>query len=237
MQNLISAQQLCRTLLDKPKPEEVAKKRRRGKLRHPWSPPPEWRATFRTQATKDTLDDVIAYAASEASWLQYSNGRRHPGTVEEMVRDALGDTFAGTVTWKPDRCTLAMHLRSVIRTRLSHERERAKHLKHVRLHLMSDARASEALAIDAAPSATGRKNRFAEQFATKLREVAAGDVPVLQLIECYGAGITQRQKVCRETGMTTTTFHNADRRLKRLVKKLPAELHAAAVAGMSRDEP
>jgi len=74
-------------------------------------------------------------------------------------------------------------------------------------------------------------------FATKLRELAADDEPVLQLIECYGAGITQRQKVCRETGMTTTTFHNADRRLKRLVKKLPAELHAAAVAGMTRDEP
>jgi hypothetical protein len=238
MKALDSAQQLCRTLFDKPKPiEQPTPKRTRKKLRQPWTPPPEWRAMFRAQATHDTIDDVTAYTGSHASWLEYETGRRRPGTVEDMVHDALADTFAGVVTWKPERCTLAMHLKSAIRTRLSHEIDRADHYKHVRMQDMSDSAATAVIALDAAPSTTGHKNRFAEEFTAKLRELAAGDEPVLQLVECYLAGIVERRKVCRSTGMTTTTFHNADRRLHRMVEKLPEELRTAALAGMSRDEP
>jgi hypothetical protein len=86
-------------------------------------------------------------------------------------------------------------------------------------------------------SASGRKNRFAEEFAAKLGELVADDEAVQTLVECYREGITERHKVCRATGMTAATFHNADRGLQRLVKKLPDELRVAALAGMSRDEP
>jgi hypothetical protein len=228
-----AAQQLCRTPYVVPK--GLAKKPKR--LRQPWTPPPEWRALFRAQATPEMIDDVVAYTASHASCVAYLNGRRTPATVFEMVQDSLGDTFAGVVTWHPDRCSLGMHLKSVIRSRLSHEFERAEHLKHVSLPDVGDRRATEAIAIDAAPSATGRKNRFAEEFTERLRALADGDEPVLQLIECYCDGITERRKVCRATGMTTTTFHNADRRLQRLVTNLPEELRMAALGAMSRDEP
>jgi hypothetical protein len=234
MKDIDSAQQLCRTQIEKR--DEPNPKARRG-LRRPWTPPPEWRETFRAQATSEAIDDVVAYTASHATWVEYKTGRRNPGTVEEMVHDSLGDTFAGVVSWDPARCSLAMHLKSVIRSRLSHELERAEQYKHLRVHEVADAAVSGAIAFDAAPSTTGRRNLCAEEFATCLRALAAGDEPVLQLIECYRDGITERRKVCRATGMTAATFHNADRRLHRLVKRLPDHVRADALAGMSRDDP
>ncbi len=227
-----SAQRLCRTPIAEAPPIATSKKR----LRQPWTPPPEWRAVFRSQATKDTIDDVVAYAGSYARSLANINGRRHPGTVEEVVHDAAGDTFRGIVKWDPARCSLAMHLKSVVRSRLGHELERADDIKHYAVENVSDRRMTDAIAIDVAPSTSGRVNRFAEEFTGQLRALAADDEAVLQLIDCYREGITERRKVCRATGMTIGTFHNADRRLKRLAKKLPEGLCAAALAAMTRDE-
>lgn len=227
-----SAQRLCRTPIDHAPP--IAKPKKRARM--PWTPPPEWRALFRAQATKDTLDDVIAYAGTYARSIAYIKGRRHPGTVEEMVHDAAGDTFRGAVKWDPARCSLAMHLKSVLRSRLGHELERTDDIKHYAIDDVATKRVDEAIAIDAAPSISGHTNRSAQEFTARLRELAAGDAPVLQLIDCYREGITERRKVCRETGMTIATFHNADRRLKRLARRLPDDLRAAAMGAMTRDE-
>ena len=129
-----------------------------------------------------------------------------------------------------------MHLESVLRSRLGHELERSDDIKHYAVDDVAAKRLDDAIAIDAAPSISGHTNRSAEEFMARLRELGAGDEPVLQLVDCYREGITERRKVCRATGMTIATFHNADRRLKRLARKLPDDLRAAALGEMTRDE-
>ena len=94
-------------------------------------PSPAWRAQFKAQATQDMMDDVYGYVARRATWIEHQQGRRTPGLIREMIQDALGDTFAGIVAWDPSRCSLALHLKSVIRSRLSHELERAEQFAHV----------------------------------------------------------------------------------------------------------
>jgi hypothetical protein len=229
-----SAQQLCRSAKDEGAPAPSRSKR---KPRAPWAPTPEWRAQFIAQATREMTDAVTAYAASVGRALvAYKNGRRNPSTVEEMVQDAAGDTFRGVVKWVPARCTLEMHLKSVIRSRVAHEYDREDDIKHYTLGHVSDRRLTGAIAIDVAPSAAGRVNRSAQAFTARLRELAAGDEPVLQLIDCFREGITERRKVCAATGMTKGTFHNADRRLKRLATSLPEDVCADALASLTRND-
>ena len=62
-----------------------------------------WRAAFKAQVTPDLFEDVTAYIAKRASWIEHQSGRRAPGLIGEMVQDALGDTYAGVVTWNPER--------------------------------------------------------------------------------------------------------------------------------------
>jgi hypothetical protein len=63
----------------------------------------EWIAAFKAQATQDMMDDVAAYVAIRATWIKAQQGAAADRVITAMVADALGDTFAGVVTWDPLR--------------------------------------------------------------------------------------------------------------------------------------
>lgn len=189
---------------------------------------PRWRATFNAQLTKAVMDDVVGYVAKRASWIEHQAGRRTPGVIREMVQDAIGDTFAGVVTWDPKRCSLAFHLKSVIRSRLAHEMERAEAYDHVSTDVLSEEALSDAMAAVASPASKPELVEYVDEFAARLRTDAGDDQHVLALIDCYCDGITERREICRDTRMTARAYHNAHRRLKRLVEHLPEHLRRVA---------
>ena len=189
---------------------------------------PRWRATFNAQLTKAVMDDVVAYLAKRANWIENQPGRRAPGLIREMVQDAIGDTFAGVVTWDPRRCSLALHLKSVIRSRLAHELERAEAYNHVSTDVLSEEALSDAMAAVAPAASKPELVEYVDEFAARLRGDAGDDRHVLALIECYCDGLTERRDVCRAMRMTARAYHNAHRRLKRLVENLPEHLRRAA---------
>jgi hypothetical protein len=189
---------------------------------------PRWRAIFNAQLTKAVMDDVVAYLAQRASWIEHQAGRRAPGLIREMVQDAIGDTFAGVVAWNPDRCSLALHLRSVIRSRLAHEMERAEAYGHVSTDVLSEEALSDAMAAAAPPASKPELLEYVDRFAAQLRTDACDDRAVLALIDCHREGLVERREICRATRMTARAYHNAHRRLKRLVERLPENLRRAA---------
>ena len=217
----ITSQQLWRTGVGTTKQEQTAVTE---------GPSPAWRAQFNAQATQDMMDDVYGYVARRATWIEHQQGRRAPGLIREMIQDAIGDTFAGIVTWDPSRCSLALHLKSVIRSRLSHEFDRAEHFEHV-----TDAAEADVHEVMAVNSATTDPifEKYAEDFEAHLRGLAADDQPVLVLIDTYLGGLTERAQICRATGMTKSVYHNAHRRLKRLADNLPEQLRSAALAAIA----
>ncbi|HEY5934494.1 MAG TPA: hypothetical protein VIU61_07665 [Kofleriaceae bacterium] len=192
-----------------------------------------WRAAFTAQCTADMMDDVTAYAAKHASWIEQRTRRRDPDLVEELVQDALADTFAGVVTWEPKRCPLALHLKTVIRSRVTHELERAETFEHHALENAAENEVSSAMAATAAPTSGPELDRYADDFDRRLRKLAAGDEGVITLIELYREGVTEKRDVCRVAKMKGAEYHNAHRRLKRLVEKLPQNLRTAAIEEMA----
>lgn len=192
-----------------------------------------WRAAFTAQCTADMMDDVTAYAAKHASWIENRTGRRDPDLVEELVQDALADTFARVVAWEPNRCPLALHLKTVIRYRVIHELERDENFHHVAIENAAEDEVSAAMAATAAPTTGAHLDRFADDFDRRLRKLAAGDEGVLTLLELYREGITEKRDVCRVAKMKAAEYHNAHRRLKRLVEKLPENLRTAAIEEMA----
>ncbi|MEJ7598477.1 MAG: hypothetical protein WKG01_11255 [Kofleriaceae bacterium] len=190
-----------------------------------------WRAAFNSQATDDMMDDVAAYAAFRARL--HWGGRRDAGYYEELGMDALGDTFAGIVTWDPARCPLALHLKSVIRSRLSHQIERDEACQHVDIDDISEEAVSTAMERTTPRTSAAELASFGTEFVARLRVVAGADEPVLRLIDLYMNGVTERRDVCRIGGMTARTYHNAHRRLKRMVENLPENLRTAAIGAMA----
>ena len=190
-----------------------------------------WRAAFKAQLTSDMMDDVTAYAAKRASWIEYQTGIRDPLLLEEMVQNAIGDTFAQVVTWEPARCPLALHLKSVIRSRCAHDLDRGDEYERTAIDTTNEAEVSDAIAIRATGGA--QIDRYVDEFTARIRVLAADDEPVLRLLELYLEGVTERRDICRSGPMSKSTYHNAFRRLSRLVEDLPQTLVAAARAAMA----
>lgn len=150
-----------------------------------------------------------------------------------MVADALGDTFAGVVAWDPLRCPLALHLKSVIRSRLCHELERAEDYPQVDIDDAPEHEVNEALVKAGNASPTKKLGRYVKEFTDRLRVAAEDDPTVLKLIELHLQDVTERRQICHMLGMRPGDYHNAFRRLKRLADKLPEELRTAAVEDLA----
>ena len=194
----------------------------------------KWIAAFKAQATAEMMDDVVAYVAKRATWIAHQQERSAKDVINDMVVEALGDTYAGVVAWDPARCPLALHLKSVIRSRLSHELERTEDYQHVEIddapeHIVHEAMAT---AGKTALVPTKRLSVYVKQFVDRLRELAEDDLPVLKLIDLSLEDITERRHICHMTGMSPSAYHNAFRRLQRLADKIPMNLRTAALASL-----
>ncbi len=191
----------------------------------------EWLAAFKAQATQDMMDDVVGYVAKRSSWLHHQHGSGTTAFINEMIVDALGDTFSSVVAWDPSRCPLALHVKSVIRSRLSHALDRAEDLEHVDVDEAPDHVVHEAMANAGKPAIvpTKKLSLYVKQFVDQLRVLAADDLPVSKLIDLHLQDITERRHICHMTGMSPSAYHNAFRRLQRLADKIPTSLRNAAV--------
>jgi hypothetical protein len=191
----------------------------------------EWIAALKAQATQEMMDDVVGYIAKRATWLQHQQERPAKDVINDMVVDALGDTYTGVVAWDPVRCPLALHLKSVIRSRFSHELERIEDFEHVELDDAPEHVVHEAMATagKSALAPTKKLSVYVKQFVDRLRELAEDDLPVLKLIDLSLQDITERRHICHMTGMTPSAYHNAFRRLQRLADKIPMNLRTAAL--------
>ena len=192
-----------------------------------------WRALYKTQCTPEMFDDVVSYTAHRASWVEHQSGRRTPGVIADLVQDAVGDTWAGIVTWDPSRCSLAFHVKTVIRSRLSHEIERAEAYHHITTVELSEEALHDAIETQQAPTISTELVNYADEFTARLVAAAGDDQEVLTLVELFRNGTTERRDVCRLGKMTATAYHNARRRLLRMVAHLPESLRRAAIDSLS----
>jgi hypothetical protein len=198
-------------------------------------PTAEFLAAFRAQAKQDMMDDVVAYIAKRATWLEHQHGNRVHDVIFEMVNDALGDTFEGRITWDPLRCPLELHLKSTIRSRLAKELERAENYEVTEIDEAPEHDVNEAIVRGGTPSttATRKVSKHVKRFTDELRLQAVDDEPVLKIIDLHLQDITDRRHICHMTGMRPADYHNAFRRLKRLADKISPELRAAARESVS----
>ncbi len=193
------------------------------------------RSAFSAQMTNDLTDEILAYAARRARWIERQTGRYDPGLPRELLDDAIGDTLMSTVTWNPTTSPLAMHLKSVIRSRISTELTRLKRFPHVSLDGASEAlerEVSEAMETERRGISPAETQTCADLVVAALRELAGDNGALEWLIDAYADGATERRDVMRVTGMTESEYHNAYRRMLRLVERLSTHLRQAAITAM-----
>jgi hypothetical protein len=179
------------------------------------------------ELTHDLLADLQRWA-SQRAYVQRSGAvvgfadLDHEADV--LVQDAIGMTALGERRWDPD-VPLYDHLCGVIRSLSSHAVERAKSRGDQSLEGADGIVEPDGAAPRAATSRRGLRRRgFVEAVRyviAPLRDMAARDVAVNQLLDAYESGCTTRREVLAVTTWSRAEYLSARRKLDRLLAKLP----------------
>jgi len=210
-----------------------------------------WNAAFHAQLTPEVMEHVMRYAQSRALWVMKRTGIDDVDLAENLHQDALTDTWLGRRSWNPENVPLMVYLRNVIKSRTS---DLVKHAKRFprdvldpterdRLELVYDAHTDDRidelearkesdgvrLLSDAPESASTPASRAAEDLLVSLYRLAEDDEHVLSILDCYRDDVIERADVMRTSGLSRTDYHNARRRLTRLIADLPQRIRDAAL--------
>jgi len=171
-------------------------------------------------------------------------GQVSSADVEDIVSSVVTDTLDRRLTWNPEKEPLEQHLLDAVRFRVRDQWERRQPHLHDQFEEGDGAdavveRAAAGAIVPAAlesPVASERDARIKavhDEVIAWLKPRVTDKPEVLRLLELYMQGITDRDEVLAEGGMNETTYHNARRRLGRLVQDMPAKLRAAALAALT----
>jgi hypothetical protein len=195
-----------------------------------------WEAAYLAQLTDALAASVGAFAKKRASWLESKTKRKDNYLWRELLQDALTDTWLGDVTWDPAKAPLDLHLKRVIRSRTSMTMKHLTRFPRVAAHaprLDLEREMSDAMEAERATGQAADLGAFIDGVVGTLYMLAAEDDDVLRILDCFSEGLVDRRDIVRATKMTTTTYHNARRRLLAIIERLPANLRDEAVHVMA----
>src|SRR5690348_5751842 len=76
-----------------------------GDGRAPFVPSEEWIEAFEAQATEDLYLRIKRYARARARLVAHAGRPIDEQYTNDLVQDAIGDTFDGVLAWDPERVT------------------------------------------------------------------------------------------------------------------------------------
>ena len=184
-------------------------------------PNKSWRAMFDEQCHDEMLRRVRRYARRVASSVAEAGGLGGEACAEELVQDCLTDTIAGLLVWDPAIATLEHHLMSRIRSRGRDERHRALQNPHWSIDVSPDEDDSSSSALDEAEQALIlSQDEAAERYASArlalMREHAASDSNVREILEAVDNGAEGKAEILVASGLSEKAYRNARLRLRRL---------------------
>lgn len=207
-------------------------------------PPEEWREKVEEQATPKMFERLHRAARTRLRTFAGPKGHVNRADVDDVVASVIKDTLDGKLTWNPEKESLEQHLLDAVRFRVRDDWERDQPHLHgpideddTAASITEQAAAGAVVPAQLESPVTNERERrikaVHEEVIAWLQPRVAEKPEVLRLLELYVQGITDRDEAIREGGMTETTYHNARRRLGRLVQDMPAKLRAAALAALT----
>lgn len=201
-------------------------------MREPTGRPEWWRAEFERQSTSDMRERL--YRAARARLRMYAGRSRHvdDADVDDIVMGVIVDTLDNLLTWDPETQTLERHMLDAIAFRVRDQaRAKARHAhelydeevhgESLPCHLIDDAYEGLDLRV------------IADQVVLDMQMRADGDPQILELMELFADGVTERAEGIRVSTMCATEFDNAVRRLRRLTKQLPKPTRDAVLEALT----
>jgi hypothetical protein len=193
--------------------------------RAPFVPPESWIEAFDAQCTAPMLKGLRRYVAWWARIIGFDAGNDY---AEDLVQNALTDTYQGVLRWDPHDGELEAHLLMVIRLRSRRDRKRARRYELVSFDYLDPDRAMStqveaSLAHDQAPQTRGGAEYAAaamDRTMAELRALTLGDPRAQRFLGAIEQDVSTKADIMRLAGLTSLEYRNTRRRISRLVDQL-----------------
>lgn len=195
---------------------------------------PAWEDAFEAQLTREMTVSLMIYAKKRAEWIQRTTKRHDNYLARELYQDAVTDTWLGDVAWDPAKVPLELHLKRTIRSRSAARVEHLVQFPEDRLRTLKlDMETKMSDALEVQQTTDLKLTSYIDEIVSKLYELAGDDAEVVQILDCFANDQIDRRDIMRETGLERLAYHNARRRLVRLVENLPNDLREQAIHAMA----
>lgn len=198
---------------------------------------PEIAAEFRLQATPTLRKELMRFAKERAKLVRKAGRKVDRLYIDELVQDALGDTWNGTLRWNPRKVPLLWHIQGAISCRAWHDAERAKRREHVGFdHVLGEGKRSMTVEehLTDAHASQGDLGRLmlaatARAIIARLAPLAERDPAARALLLTWSEGIVHPPDVMERTGLSAEEYKKARLFILRRVDDLPAHLRDDAL--------
>lgn len=196
----------------------------------PGLPPADVHREIRKQNTDVLRKKAKRYAEARMPMVRRAGLPAPKNYANELVDDAITDTWLGDAPWDPASCDLLVHLRGVIKTRTWLEIRRAFRFERLSIDVPEDhptwstdiepALAQASFGICRAILLCG----LTATICAELRRIDLADQGAHDMLECWENGFVEREQVMILTGMDENFYKATRKRILGRVKHLPAEL-------------
>lgn len=187
----------------------------------------EYLDALERELTAEVQRGALLYAQRLAHGLARSGVRVDPDFAQHLAQDAISDTALGDRPWSPAACSLAGHLRGVIRSRVGNFRRHERSFPRAGLELQDDNAAPlHDAAPHAAPARLTALRDLARRVLLPLYGIAADrrDHHVTALLDAYADGVSKRAEAAEHAYLSIKEYDRARERLAGMVATLPEDL-------------
>jgi len=134
------------------------------------------------------------------------------------------DTLSGARRWDPAERSLLDHIRATVWSRFMCDQATSSRRQYIPFDGGENARTvrAEVEAVLAAREDDQAAIARVAEYRLALREAAKSDSEVLAILDAVEAGAQNRSEVMIHTNMSLASYRNANTRLSRIRKRLPA---------------
>ncbi len=163
---------------------------------------------------------VHGYAKKRCRTLRILGVRLGSEMPADLVAQAIADTLAGQLTWRPSACKLTTHLIQTIKTRTHKLMKGQRTIQHI---YPENDNEWEALLTDRAPPPNERQILH-EELANLLNDIEAeftarNDNDVLNMTAAWRSGHLAREDAAAHANLIPTAYDNARARVNRWVER------------------
>ena len=192
---------------------------------------------------EDTAPRLLKYALQKVRCLTWKGVPKSGEIAQEVVQEAIVKTFSGERSWFPEKHPdLFIHLKSVIKSLISHAVNSMHNTKHVFESSIYPENNTSFFEKKESEVTSPLQNileeeaeKEANEFLYNLTDYLHDDTALIKLLECFIDGINKPRDIAKKLNIDIAAVYNLQKRMRRAYENFKSTLDHVELEHISKE--